>query len=121
MRLNSSILLLALPVAMACTSVDAAESQELQRCEKSIKVINAELAPLQTHHPPEGRVELEFTIDASGYVSDPVVVKSTDPRLSKEALRSVALWRYVPPNNKCRHGTSITFQIKDAEDRIPDG
>lgn len=101
---------------MVCATVGAAELQELPRCEKSIGIINAEPAPLQTEHPATGRVELEFTIDALGYVSSPVVVKSTEPRLDKEALKSVALWRYVPPNSKCRHRTSVTYELKDAED-----
>jgi TonB family protein len=115
--MNSSILLLVLPVAMACAGVNAAESHELPpRCEKSIKIIRSELAALQIEHPPTGRVELEFTIDALGYVSDPVVVQSTEPRLDKEALRSVVLWRYAPPSTKCRHRTSVTFEIKDRAD-----
>jgi TonB family protein len=116
MRLNSSIVLLGLPVAMACARLWAAESQELPRCVQDLKIIHSELAPLQTEHPSEGRVELEFTIDALGYVSDPVVVQSTAPRLNREALRSIVLWRYVPPSSKCRHRTSITYQLKDAED-----
>jgi TonB family protein len=117
MRLNSSVvLLLGLHVAMACSSVGAAELQDLPRCERSIKIIHTELAPLQTEHPGAGRVELEFTIDALGYVSDPAVVQSTVPRLNKEALKSVVLWRYVPPSSRCRHRTSITYELKDAED-----
>jgi TonB family protein len=116
MRLNSSILLLVLPVAMACAGVSAAESPELPRCEKSIKLIHSELAALQIEHPPTGRVELEFTIDALGYVSDPVVVQSTEPRLDREVLRSVVLWRYAPPSTKCRHRTSVAYEIKDPAD-----
>ena len=116
MRLDSSILLLVLPVAMACAGVSAAESHELPRCEKSTKIIHSELAALQIEHPPTGRVELEVTIDALGYVSDPVVVQSTEPRLDREALRSVVLWRYAPPSTKCRHRTSVTYEIKDPAD-----
>jgi TonB family protein len=104
-----------LPVAMACASASATESHELPRCEKSIRIIHSELAPLKIEHPPTGRVELEFTIDALGYVSDPVVVQSTQPRLDREALRSVVLWRYAPPSGKCRHRTSVTYEIKDSE------
>jgi TonB family protein len=115
MRLNSLILVLMLTVAMACASASAAESQELPRCEKSIRIIHTELAPLQMEHPPTGRVELEFTIDPLGHVSDPFVVQSTEPRLDREALRSVVLWRYAPPSSKCRHRTSVTYEIKDRE------
>jgi len=116
MRLNSSVLLIGLSVAMLCPGLGATESQDLPRCERSIKIIHAELVPLQTEHLPTGRVELEFTIDELGYVSDPAVVQTADPRLDKEALESVVLWRYVPPNSKCRHRAWIVFEIKDAED-----
>jgi TonB family protein len=116
MRLNSATHWLGLAVAMVCASVGAAEPQELPRCEKSIKFIHLEQAPVQTDHLPTGRVELEFTIDALGYVSDPVVLQSTAWRLNKEALKSAVLWRYAPPNSKCRHRTSITFELKDAQD-----
>ena len=115
MRLNSLIRVLMLTVAMACASASAAESHELPRCEKSIRIIRSELAPLQMHHPPTGRVELEFTIDPLGHVSDPVVVQSTERRLDREALRSVVLWRYAPPSSKCRHRTSVTYEIKDRD------
>ena len=117
MRLNSSTHLLVLAVAMFCASAGAAEPQELPRCEKSLKIIHTEPAPLQTEHPRTGRVELEVTIDALGYVSDPFVVQSTEPRMNKEALKSVVLWRFAPPNGKCRHRTSVTYEIKDAEDK----
>jgi TonB family protein len=116
MRLNSATHWLGLAVAMVCASVGAAEPQELPRCEKSIKFIHLEQAPVQTDHLSTGRVELEFTIDSLGYVSDPVVLQSTAPRLNKEALKSAVLWRYAPPNSKCRHRTSITFELKDAQD-----
>ena len=115
MRLSRSIFLLVLPVAMPCASVSAAGSHALPRCEKSIKIIHSELTPLQMEHPPTGRVELEFTIDALGYVSDPIVVLSTAPRLDREALRSVVLWRYAPPSSKCRHRTSVTYEMKDPQ------
>jgi TonB family protein len=117
MRLNSSTHLHVLPVAIFCASVGAAKPQVLPRCEKNIKIIHAEPAPLQTEHPPTGRVELEFTIDALGYVSDPTIVQSTEPRLNKEALKSVVLWRFAPPTSKCRHRTSVIYEIKDAVDR----
>jgi TonB family protein len=116
MRLNSFIVLLGLPVAMVCARVGAAEPRDLPSCVKGIKIIQSEAAPLQTEHPLRGRVELEFTIDALGYVSDPVVVQSTAPRLNKEALKSIVLWRYVPSSSKCRHRASITYEIKDARD-----
>jgi TonB family protein len=116
MRLNSSAILLGFPVAMACACVGAAELHDLPSCVKGIKIIHSELAPLQIHHPPRGRVDLEFTIDALGYVSDPVVTQSTAPRLDKEAMASVVLWRYEAPSSKCRHRASITYEFKDAED-----
>ncbi len=87
MRLNSSLLV---PITVAIASASAAESPELPRCENSIRILHSELAPLQIEHPPTGRVELEFTIDRLGNVSDPVVVQSTEPRLDREALRSYA-------------------------------
>lgn len=116
MRVNSSIILLGISVAMACSSAGAAELNDLPRCVNGIKIIHSELVPLQIHHPPRGRVDLEFTIDALGYVSDPVVMQSTAPRLDREALASVVLWRYEPPSSKCRHRASISYEFKDAED-----
>ena len=79
-RRNICIVLLALAVATPSASAGAAESQDLPRCVKDLKIVRSELAPLQTEHPPSGQVELEFTIHALGYVSAPVVVESTAPR-----------------------------------------
>ena len=100
MRLNSSLLVL-ITVAIACARASATESQELPRCEKSIRILHSELAPLQMEHPPTGRVELEFTIDPLGHVSDPVVVRSTEPRLDREALRSVVLLALCAAKQAC--------------------
>lgn len=102
---------------MFCASVGAAEPPDLPRCETSIMVLHTELAPLQTEHPRTGRVDLEVTIDALGHVSDPVVVQSSEPRMNREALRSVVLWRFAPPSSKCRHPISVEYEIRDEEDK----
>jgi TonB family protein len=113
---NSAFVLFAVPVVMACANVTAAESYDLPPCAKDIRIMHFGQAPLEIHHPPAGRVDLEFTIDALGYVSDPVVMQSTAPRLNKAAMDSVVLWRYVPPSSKCRHRASITYRFTDAAD-----
>jgi TonB family protein len=44
-----------------------------------------------------GVVILEATIATDGCVKDLSIVRSVDPRLDLEALRSVAQWRYTSP------------------------
>lgn len=44
----------------------------------------------------EGDVLLEFTVDSSGFVVDPKVVRSTDPVFDKASLEAVKKFRYAP-------------------------
>lgn len=113
---SSPVLWSVVTVAAAIGRIDAAEADVLPRCAKGMKIIHAEPAPPETMHPATGRVVIEFTVDVLGYVSDPRVVESSNPRLDQEALRTVVLWRYIAPAARCRHETSITYQVKSAED-----
>jgi hypothetical protein len=54
MRLNSSVILLGFPVAMACPCVSATELHDLPRCLDGIKIIHSQLAPLQFTIRPVG-------------------------------------------------------------------
>jgi protein TonB len=44
----------------------------------------------------EGRLVLKVTVDASGLVSDVVVVASVDPALDAAAIATVKTWRFKP-------------------------
>jgi TonB family protein len=94
----------------------AAEPKELPRCEKALKIIHVAPSQSEIMHRPAGRVVVEFNVDVLGYVSDPLVVESSNSRLNDEALKSVVLWRYAAPARECRHQISITYQSKDAGD-----
>lgn len=116
MRVSSCVVSSVLTVAVAFGKIEAAEADVLPRCTKGMKLIQAEPAPPEAAHPAAGRVVIEFTVDVLGYVSDPRVVESSNRRLDQEALRTVVLWRYTAPTARCRHETSITYEIKGAED-----
>ena len=116
MRVSSPVVWSVLTAAVALGRIAAAEADVLPRCAKGMKIIHAEPAPPETMHPATGRVVIEFTVDVLGYVSDPRVVESSSPRLDQEALRTVVLWRYTAPTARCRHETSITYEVKGAED-----
>jgi hypothetical protein len=110
---NSLATLLAAWLAMPCASAWSSEPSSLPRCEKDIKIIHQETGISRTHHPQSARIELEFTIDILGHVSDPVVVHSTQAHMNKEALATIVLWRYARPSHKCRHYAVITYRLVD--------
>jgi TonB family protein len=66
----------------------------------------------------EGRVTVVFVIDRDGSITDPVVKKSVDPNLDKEALRVVsAMEKWVPGKHrgkvvKVRYSVPITFRLQ---------
>jgi protein TonB len=43
-----------------------------------------------------GTVVVEFLVDRSGTVRDPVVIRSSDPVFEEPALRGVEHWRFEP-------------------------
>jgi TonB family protein len=47
-----------------------------------------------------GYVLMVYIVSDKGLVADPVVVRSTDPRLSKAALEAMAQWRFKPGTRK---------------------
>lgn len=45
----------------------------------------------------EGVVEITYTIDVTGKVTDIHVLSSPDPRLSAECVAAISQWRFRPP------------------------
>lgn len=59
-------------------------------------------------HGIEGRVLLGFTVDESGRVISPYVIKRTDRRFEEAALRAISKWRFEPGR---RHGRLVRFRM----------
>ncbi len=55
-----------------------------------------------------GEVWVEFTVDESGRVVSPRVVRSTDPQFEAATLRAVARWVFESGR---RHGTPVRFRM----------
>jgi len=58
----------------------------------------------------EGEVLVEFVVDESGNVHQPVALRATDPKFEEAALRAVARWRFEPGyyhNRKVRFRMSV--------------
>ncbi len=49
-----------------------------------------------------GAVTVEYVIEKDGSVTDIKIVKSTDPRFSKEVVAAVSQWRFAPGMKKGR-------------------
>jgi len=43
-----------------------------------------------------GRVMIGYIVSIDGLVVDPIVIESTDPRLTEAALKSMKAWRFAP-------------------------
>lgn len=102
---------------LALTSLVAshvcAESATLPACNgPAMKLVHYETVAIDDPQSPAGDVIVEFTVDASGRVSDPKILNASDPRLEGYALRSAPLWRYVAPARACRHRMQVLFSLE---------
>jgi len=55
-----------------------------------------------------GEVLVEFTVDESGRVLNPHVIRSTDPLFELPTLRAVAKWRFEPGR---KNGRAVRFRM----------
>jgi protein TonB len=55
-----------------------------------------------------GTVWVEFVVDTSGYVHDPVAVRSTDRVFEAASVRAVSRWRFEPGK---RDGRPVSFRM----------
>lgn len=75
-----------------------------ERSPKPVLVDNNELKPLRQSSPtvPEslaelsGEVEIEFVIDATGYVAEAKILSSSQPALGELARRTALNWKFTP-------------------------
>ncbi|HET6603098.1 MAG TPA: energy transducer TonB [Xanthomonadaceae bacterium] len=59
----------------------------------------------------EGSVEVEFTINPDGSVSDATVVRSSSGVFERDALRAVLGWRFEAPGAEVRTRQTIDFKL----------
>jgi len=64
-----------------------------------------------------GTVTVEFIVDETGHVLDPVVVNSTDPVFEEPTLRAVSQWRFEPGR---RDGRTVRFRMRLPVEFQPD-
>jgi TonB family protein len=57
----------------------------------------------------EGEVVLEFTVDVTGRVRDPKVVKAAHPLLAERAMETIFLWRFKPGQ---RNGRLVNTRLQ---------
>jgi TonB family protein len=63
----------------------------------------------------KGAVLVRFDVQADGSVNDPVVVKSTHPRLNAAAVAAVAQWRFQPLRRAQSASAELAFDIRQAQ------
>lgn len=86
-----------------------------ERSPPPIPVDNSELRPLRQASPkvPEelaelsGTAEIEFIIDAKGYVSDAKILTATQPELGELARSTVLNWKFTPI---VKNGTAVAVK-----------
>lgn len=59
-------------------------------------------------HGHGGEVVVGFTVDESGRVTTPHVIRTTDPVFNKAALQAVGKWRFEPGRH---HGRVVRFKM----------
>lgn len=74
--------------------------------------------PNGMHHPSGGSLVVEFVIDKSGAVRDPVVVESNIQHRRADLLYSsvyeaMSHWRYGSRSKSCRGRMSMEFRLVD--------
>jgi periplasmic protein TonB len=65
-----------------------------------------------------GEVLVEFSVDESGHVFNPVIVRSSDRVFEEPTLRAVVQWRFEPGR---RDGRAVRFRMRLPVEYHPDG
>ena len=77
------------------------------------------------HYPPSarstgltGEVLVEFTVDESGRVLDPHIVRSSDRMFEEPSLRAVAKWQFEPGRSggrivRFRMAVPVVFNLNE--------
>ncbi len=93
-----------------------AQANEVPRCAKDLTPEKIELPryPTSPQKPKEmnGEVFLQFIVEQSGAVSNPIIVESSHIRFGHLALEAVSLYKYPPQSEKCSHQLKVTFVIE---------
>jgi protein TonB len=65
-----------------------------------------------------GEVLVEFSVDETGRVFNPSVVRSSDPIFEEPTLKAVRQWRFEPGR---RNGRAVRFRMRLPVEFHPDG
>ena len=57
-----------------------------------------------------GKVSIAYIITVDGLAADPVVIESTDPRLTEVALKAMQSWRFKPASFNGRTVATLAAQ-----------
>jgi TonB family protein len=102
-----------LALAALIASNGGAETAPLPACSgPAMRLVHYETVAIEHSQSVAGDVIVEFTVDASGQVTDPKILNASDARLEDYALRSATLWRYVAPATPCRHRMQVLFSLE---------
>ena len=98
-------------MAVSCIARTAeADVSSLPACDgPAMRIIHYEVAAIGDLQLSAGDVIIEFAVDASGRVSEPRILNSSNEQLDAYALKSAVLWRYAPPKSACRHRMQVLF------------
>ena len=80
--------------------------------------------PPKLHNEFTGIAQVSFVIDSAGHVQSPTIVSADWHPIGRSAgqpvgyneaiLSAVALWRYPPRQQPCRHQVPVEFQLEDS-------
>ena len=59
----------------------------------------------------QGKVIIQFVVDRDGTITDPVVVRSVDPYLDKEALRVIKAMPKWTPGKQRQKPVRVSFTV----------
>jgi len=106
MKLQISIVLLAIVLGSACSDQEAQKKRMLLKCEEMIRVRGSDLNGPFKFLPTEvykGLPVVKFQIEEDGTVSGALVGRSSGVAdIDRKVLDSVARWRYKPRPIGCR-------------------
>lgn len=92
-----------------------------ERCDpmpRAVTYVQPDLPPGVMHHFGGGSIVVEFVIEKSGVVRDPVVVESNIERYRADKLNgavyeAMSHWRYGSRSKSCRARMSMEFKLVD--------
>lgn len=93
-----------------------AYAHEIPQCEKGMQAekIEPPQYPTSPQRPSEmnGTVLLQFIVNESGTVSDPIVIESSNKRFHRSAQKAILQAKFPTQQVKCTHQHRFTYVVE---------